>query len=100
SLAVLETVGHKSFGWPILVLFCFLVFVGVRRLGYIEFTAVRKTLSHKTMRLAVQEEIHLQELTRALLDAETIDTCWNVVRDTCCSLKFASAHLQLNGRSF
>jgi UDP-GlcNAc:undecaprenyl-phosphate/decaprenyl-phosphate GlcNAc-1-phosphate transferase len=100
SLAVLETVGHNSFGWPILVLFCFLIFVGVRRLGYIEFTAARKTLSHKTMRLAVQEEIQLQELRCALLDANTVDTCWDIVRNACSSLQFATAHLQLNGRSF
>ncbi len=100
SLAVLETVSHKSFVWPILVLFCLLVLLGVKRLGYIEFTAARRTLSHRTMRQAVQEEIHLEELSRALLEADTIETCWHVVRDACSALHFASAHLQFNGRSF
>ncbi len=100
SLAVLASFTAKGFAVVIILLFCALVLAGIHRLGYIEFTAARKTLSRKTVLLAVQEEIYLEEFSRSLLHADTIDSWWGIVRTACADLRFASADLYFNGRTF
>jgi hypothetical protein len=76
------------------------VIFGINRLGYVEFSAARKLLSRTSLRRAVQEEIQLHELRTALADVQTVEGCWHVVRLTCRDLRFASAHLQVNGKEF
>jgi UDP-GlcNAc:undecaprenyl-phosphate GlcNAc-1-phosphate transferase len=100
TFAILESFSVRSFRWPILVIFCSLALIGIDRLGYIEFAAARKTLSHTFMRRAVQEHIQVEELQRALADANSIEQWWAVVRKTCNELAFASMHVELHGYSF
>ncbi len=100
SLAVLASFSAKGFAVFIILIFCALVFGGIHQLGYIEFTAARKTLSRKTVLLAVQEEIYLEEFSRSLMDTDTIDSWWAIVRTACSDLRFASADLHFRGRTF
>ena len=99
-LAVAASFDQRRFGWPILLLFVLLSGFGVKRLGYIEFTAARKMLSRSSIRRAVQEEVRLEELRTALADTHSLEGCWHVVRLTCRDLSFASAQLRVNGLHF
>lgn len=95
SLALVQTFGQREMGFSIILLFAILVALGIRRLGYVEFRAARKTLSHGRVRRAVADEIFLEELRRALTAAETIDDCWIVLQRTCKELSHNGSHLQL-----
>ena len=74
--------------------------VRVSKLGYVEFSAASRLFSRTSLRRAVQEEIHLEELRTALADAHTVEGCWHVVRVACRELRFSSAHLKIAGISF
>ena len=100
TMALVLTMDTKHFGWPMLIVFFFFMAFGIRQLGYVEFSAASKLLSRGSLRRAVQEELHLEELRVSLADAESVEDCWNVVRIACRELQFASAHLQVGGVSY
>ena len=100
-LAILLNVASLRNLRPLTILaFCSLVFAGVNCLGYVEFSAVRRTLSKRKILRVLQEEIYLQELDRSLLGAATVGECWEVVRNACTDLRFASVRMYLLGTSF
>jgi UDP-GlcNAc:undecaprenyl-phosphate GlcNAc-1-phosphate transferase len=100
SFALLENFSTKLLSWIILGVFLACVVAGINRLGYIEFIAAGRTLSAKFMRRAVMDEIYLEELSRALQKADTLDQWWEVVRRACSDLRFASAHLEVQGQTY
>lgn len=100
SLAILESFIRPDLSLPIIVIFCFLVLVGIDRLGYVEFEAFRKVLTHTVLRSTVKDHIFIEELNRKLRHAETLDQWWIVVCNACEELDFTSAHLELNGYEY
>ena len=100
SFALFESFGGTGVGWPILFLFCLLVLIGVSRLNYIEFTAAWRTISHKMMLRAVQEEIYLRDLEKTLAGVETAEECWQVVRLIAQDFGFSWVILRLDGARF
>ena len=100
SLAVLESFTRSELSWWIFALFCVLVVLGINHLSYTEFRAAGKSIHHRTVRRAVRDEIYLEELSRALRAADTPESWWTIVCGTCADLRFASADLELDGRSF
>ena len=100
SLALIESFIRPDLSLPIIVVFCFLVLVGIDRLGYTEFAAARKVLSHNVWRRTVQDHIFIDELERKLTNTDTLDQWWMVVRDACEEIGFASAHMELNGYAY
>ena len=100
GFALFESFGGTGVGWPILFLFCLLVILGVSRLNYIEFTAAWRTISHKMMLRAVQEEIYVRDLEKTLIDAETIEECWQIIRLVAIDFNFSWVFLRLDGEHF
>jgi UDP-GlcNAc:undecaprenyl-phosphate GlcNAc-1-phosphate transferase len=100
SLALLAGFTNKLFALPVLLLFCCLVFAGVNHLGYIEFAAARKVLTGGMMQRTVSDEIYLHEFHVALRRANSIDLWWETARKCFIDLGFASADLELYGRSY
>ncbi len=100
TMALAVSMDARHLGWPVLIVFVCLLMLGVKRLGYVEFSAARRLLSRSSWRRAVQEEIQLEELRTALADAQTIEGCWQVVRVACRELRFASAQLKVAGMLF
>ncbi len=99
-LSLLQTFpGYQLRGLTIAV-FCSLVFAGVNYLGYVELSAARRTLSRKMILRVVKEEIYLQELESSLGMANSPDECWNVVRNACNDMHFASVQMYLQGESY
>jgi UDP-GlcNAc:undecaprenyl-phosphate/decaprenyl-phosphate GlcNAc-1-phosphate transferase len=96
-LAMLESFGRNGLKWPVIAAFSLLVFFGIKRLNYIEFREARKTLSKKSVSRAIQDAIYLEELDRALIAADTIDACWQIIRESCRRLQFASVEMKLRG---
>ena len=100
TMALVVTMDSRRLGWPMLAVFILLMALGIKRLGYVEFSAARKLFSRFSLRRAVQEEIHLEELRTALADTHSIEGCWHVARIACRDLRFSSAHLKVGGLSF
>ena len=100
TMALVVTMDSRRLGWPMLVIFLLFLAFGIKQLGYVEFSAAKRLFSRTSLRRAVQEEIHLEELRTALVDAQTVEGCWHVVRLACRELRFASAHLKIAGISF
>lgn len=99
-LAVLVSFTRDDLGWAVFVIFCVLVITGIDRLSYIEFRAAGKSLHHRTIRRAVQDEIYIEGLSRALLQADSPESLWTIVDKISADFSFASAHLEIDGQSF
>ena len=99
-LAIIESLSHGELVLPVLLVFVILVLIGIRRLGYVEFSAARKMLSHVVFRGVVQDQIYLEELERNLDNAHTPEQWWHVVRSISSDLSFAFVYLELDGCSF
>ena len=100
ALALLSSFSHHQAKALVLLVFLALVWAGINYLGYIELSAARRTLSHKTVFRVLKEEIYLKDLERSLAKAQTIDELWKVVRKTCEDMSFASVQLLFNGHTF
>ncbi len=100
TMALVVTMDSRRMGWPMLIVFILFLAFGIKQLGYVEFSAFSRLVSRTSLRRAVQEEIHLEELRTALADASTVEGCWQVVRVACRELHFTSVHLKIAGTSF
>jgi len=101
SLAVLESFSTRDdVGWAIFSVFCILLVAGIDRLSYTEFRAAGKSLHHSTIRRAVQDEIYIEGLSRALLQADSPESWWTIVDKLSADFCFASAHLEIDGQTF
>ena len=99
SFALIENFTSHLLSWIVLGLFAACVLAGINRLGYIEFIAAGRTLSHRTIRKAVLDEIYLEELNRALDKADSFESWWEIARRACSDLRFHSAHVEYQGQS-
>lgn len=100
ALALLSIFSHHQAKALVLLVFVALVWAGINYLGYIELSAARSTLSHKTVFRVLKEEIYLKDLERSLANAKTIDDIWKVVHKTCKDMRFASVQLLFSGETF
>lgn len=99
-LALLQSFTNYQFRGLILLVFCALVWTGVNYLGYVELSAARRTLTHRSVLRVLKEEIYIQELTTALTAVKSVEECWNVVRGACHDLSFASVQMLLHDQSY
>jgi UDP-GlcNAc:undecaprenyl-phosphate GlcNAc-1-phosphate transferase len=99
-LSLLTSSLSYHLGGLILVLFCALAYLGIKRLGYVEFSTASRVLSSGRMRRFMQDEVYLDKFRYALARAQSPADCWKVIRDACSKLDFASLHLSLEGQHF
>lgn len=86
--------------WPALVLFGLLMLFGVRRLGYVEFSAAGRVWRRKVMRRAVRDEIYLHDLDVAISNATSTHEYWVLIREVCKYLEVDVVKAQLQGQRF
>jgi UDP-GlcNAc:undecaprenyl-phosphate GlcNAc-1-phosphate transferase len=103
GLAAVLSLLQSSFGYHVggivVMLFCFLAFLGVKHLGYTEFQAVSRILSSSVLGL-VRQEIYLATLRDDLLKVDNQTEFWAKVRDACRELEFTSVRLTLDGHVY
>ena len=99
-LALLQSFDQHRYDNLVLALFLFVVLFGVRRLRYVEFTAMRQMLQRGTFRTVLTEEIHLQEIRSELAQAVTAEECWKAVRRMCENAQVSHLTLHIIGREF
>ena len=99
-LAVLMNFMEHQFRGLIILIFLSLAWAGIHALGYVELSAVRRTLSRRTMLRILKDEIYLQELERAINLAASPEACWTVVRNACNDMNFASVQMLFHDHAF
>ena len=100
TLSLLQSKFSNHLGGPIVLLFCVLAFVGVKKLRYEEFSTALGVLRRGGLVHVLQHEVYLKSLESALLEAKTRAECWNIIRNACKDLHFSSAYLVLEGDVF
>ncbi|MDQ2844182.1 MAG: undecaprenyl/decaprenyl-phosphate alpha-N-acetylglucosaminyl 1-phosphate transferase [Acidobacteriota bacterium] len=100
ALSLLQSSFSYHVGGLIVVLFCACAWLGIKRLGYIEFSTARRVLAGGDVLRLVQHEIYLSHFREALGKVETRRECWTTVRNACQDLGFASVELTLGGETY
>ena len=103
GIAAILSLLQSSFGYHlggvVVILFCLLAFVGIKRLGYIEFKAAKRVLSGSVLGL-VRQEVYLAHLREELLKIDNSTDFWSKLRDACKELEFTSVRLTLDGQVY
>ena len=100
ALSLLQSSLSYHVGGLVIVLFCAVAWLGIKRLGYIEFSTARRVLSNGGLVKLVQHEVYLSHFREALVKAHTREEYWNIVRNTCKDLHFAAVELTLEGETY
>ena len=100
ALSLLQSSLSYHLGGLAIVLFCAFTWLGIKRLGYVEFSTARRVLSTGGVLRLVQHEIYLSHFRESVLKAQTRRECWAAIRDACQHLHFASAELTVEGETF
>jgi UDP-GlcNAc:undecaprenyl-phosphate GlcNAc-1-phosphate transferase len=98
--ALLASFSEIRFLVPIIIFFCVLIWIGINRLGYVEVSAARKTLSRKNVFRILKEEIYLQELESSINAARTVEESWKIVQSACSEMCFTSVRMFIAGTSY
>jgi UDP-GlcNAc:undecaprenyl-phosphate GlcNAc-1-phosphate transferase len=86
-------------GVPLLV-FCALIWLAVQYLSYEEFDAARHVLFGGLFRRALNSDLSVRRLERAIQSAATLDECWGALLQTSRDFGFSKATLLVHGRQF
>lgn len=100
GLSLLTSFGGTRFGGVVLVVFCAVTWAGVQSLGYAEFGAAGRILRGSALRGAVNGQISLQALERAVSSARNLEECWRMVDHAGREFGFISLRARLNGEVF
>jgi len=99
-LSLLQSVIAERFQGLLLIVFCCLVLLGVKRLGYVEFSTAWKLLSQRAFLRGMQETMYLDRLAASLDAADSLDACWEVICAMCGELQFVSVEMEYDGQSY
>ncbi len=99
-LSLLESSLSYHFGGSIIVLFCLLALLGIRRLDYVEFRTATQYLRQGRILKMLQGDIHVENYRTAIQAATTVDEYWSAVREACRHMEFCSIRMTVAGQSF
>jgi len=97
--ALLIDAFENHIGVIVLALFCLAVWLGLRHLGYAEFSGLRRVLLSNRIRRMIDTEILLGQFDERLKAAGTIEDCWPVLRDIGDQFHVCRVEARLNGQA-
>jgi len=80
--------------------FCALAWVGIARLGYVEFRVAGRMFLDGAFRRHLGSQILLQQYESSLRVASTPQQCWKVIEGACRELGFQKVQLSFRGQTF
>jgi UDP-GlcNAc:undecaprenyl-phosphate/decaprenyl-phosphate GlcNAc-1-phosphate transferase len=95
TLSLVQASIYKSFGGPIVLLFCLLVWSGVAHLRYQEFGVMQEMFVRGEFRQLIKARIRLGLLKASLANVLAAEDCWLAVRDACKDLGYSGVALKL-----
>jgi hypothetical protein len=84
----------------VIVIFCFITWIGVQHLGYVEFGTAGRLFLDGAFRRLLNAQITLQSYEERLIAAPTPMHCWEIVRDACSGFGFHHVEMTLAGQTF
>ena len=99
ALSLLQST-REQFAGPVIVLFCAAFWIGVQRLGYVEFGALGRMLAEAASLRALHARIHVCDFHEALVSAKTPDECWQAVLRYYKRFGFSQVTLHLGGKMY
>ena len=98
--SLLEGAVHNRFGGLVVLLFCAAAWIGVRNLGYSEFSLASRLLFDGTFRQVIDVRFRLQQFEQSLAGAHTLNECWERIQTGCREFGFTGVRLSLQGEVF
>jgi UDP-GlcNAc:undecaprenyl-phosphate GlcNAc-1-phosphate transferase len=95
SLALMLSFSPAYFHVIGILVFLLLVCAGIYYLDYIELGAALRAVSSQRVLRQVREDIYLRDLERSVLSAESVESCWLIVRKVCAELQFDTIEMLL-----
>ena len=96
ALSLLLNLAHGQYAGLVAILFCAAAWIGIQRLGYIEFNLAGRLFRPRTFRRLLDAHIQLRTLEDTLAGADTADQCWAAVRRAARDLGFNYVTLSLD----
>jgi UDP-GlcNAc:undecaprenyl-phosphate GlcNAc-1-phosphate transferase len=84
----------------VIFVFCALAWLGIARLGYVEFRVAGRMFMKGAFRRHLSSEILLQQYEHNLRSAATPQQCWTVIESACRELGFQKVRLMVRGQKF
>lgn len=100
ACSLLQSGADIRFGGAAIVLFCIVVWLGVRRLGYVEFGVAHRMLVSGEFRGVLRANIRLQMFQEAVAHSRLMEDCWPVIREACRDFGFTSIKFQVGENTF
>ena len=98
ALSLLAGVRNDQFAGLVLVAFGVLVLIGVQALGFAEFEAVKQLFVRRTFQRVLASHIALHSLEKRLAASQSVQDCWELIRDASRSFGFARVECVLSGQ--
>jgi UDP-GlcNAc:undecaprenyl-phosphate GlcNAc-1-phosphate transferase len=95
TLSLVQASIYRSFGGPIIILFCLLVWLGVAHLRYQEFGVMQKMLLNGDFRQLIKARIRLGFFQASLASSLAPEDCWPGILDACKDLGCSAVRLKL-----
>lgn len=89
---------NRNMSGLILLVFCMAAWIGVQRLGYVEFGVAGRLFIGGAFRRLLNSHISLDSLEERLTAAATFEDCWKVLRQSYRECGFHQIEVQMGGR--
>lgn len=100
GLSLLYDTLENQYTGLVIVLFCAAAWLGVQHLGYAEFGMASRLLMRGQLRGIIDVQVRLQGFERALREAESAESFWEVLETGCRDFDFAGARLRIGSQSW
>jgi UDP-GlcNAc:undecaprenyl-phosphate GlcNAc-1-phosphate transferase len=94
AFSLLVTVPGNRFAGLVLVAFCIAVWVGVHRVGYVEFDAAQKLVTTASFRRVLDERLFVSSIEERCSKPVTADDYWTIVREV--ARRFRCTHVRMS----
>lgn len=88
------------FEFPAILIFCVAAWIGIQRLGFVEFDTAGKMILQGSFRKLLNSYIWLRKFESRLERANTPDECWTILKSTFREFGFYQIQMQLAGNSY
>ncbi|MGD0199883.1 MAG: MraY family glycosyltransferase [Bryobacteraceae bacterium] len=100
AFSLLQSVVSNQVAGFIVVLFCLAAWVGIQHLGYAELGVAGRLMVPGTFLRVLNAELRLRTLEQSLTDANSVEACWEALRDACRDFGFVHVAMRVDSGGF
>lgn len=86
-------IGHL--GGAVILLFCAAAWIGIKHLGYTEFSTARRMLLAGTFQQTLDAQLRLRSLEQELLATTSLEAYWNLILEAARTFDFVEVRLRI-----